>query len=77
MLTTAVAAAASVAVVSTPALVASRSRSYTVGSCRAQGDYAICDASGTANHPATIRVHVSVLTTRWHPAERAVNRDRP
>lgn len=58
-LTAAVAAAVSVAVVSTPALAASNARSYTAGSCYAQGDYATCDASGTATRPATIRVHVS------------------
>lgn len=32
-----------------------------IGSCRAEGDYATCDASGTANHPGTIRVHVSAV----------------
>ena len=59
LITTALTAAASVAVLSTPALAASHSTRHTFGSCRAQGDFAICDASGTANHPATIRVHVS------------------
>lgn len=31
----------------------------TIGSCSAQGDFATCDVSGTANHPLTITVTVT------------------
>jgi len=31
----------------------------TIGSCSAQGDFADCDASGTANHPLTITITVT------------------
>jgi hypothetical protein len=30
-----------------------------LGSCRTQGDFAICTASGSVNHPSSIHVHVS------------------
>jgi hypothetical protein len=55
------AAVMSVAAFSAPALAATthHSRIYHAGSCRASGDFAVCDASGTAHHPAVIRVHVS------------------
>jgi hypothetical protein len=32
---------------------------YGVGSCRASGDYAICDEAGNANDPSSIYVHVT------------------
>jgi hypothetical protein len=41
-----------------PAL-ASTPRVYHAGSCRAQGDFAVCVASGTATRPAKIVLHVS------------------
>jgi hypothetical protein len=51
---------ASVAALSVPALAATQhAKIHHAGSCTAQGDFAICDASGTASHPVTIRVHVS------------------
>lgn len=55
------AAVMSVAAFSAPALAATthHARGYHAGSCRAQGDFAVCDASGNASHPVTIRVHVS------------------
>ena len=31
----------------------------TIGSCSAQGDFAVCDASGTANNPLTITITVA------------------
>ena len=58
LLAAAMAAVAS-AMIATPAFAASHAASKTFGSCRAQGDFAICTASGTANDPATIKVHVS------------------
>ncbi|MGI8445760.1 MAG: hypothetical protein ACR2MP_00940 [Streptosporangiaceae bacterium] len=30
-----------------------------IGSCRANGDYATCDASGSVNHPLALRVHAN------------------
>ena len=33
-------------------------RTVQIGSCRSSGDFAICTASGSANHPLYIRVHV-------------------
>lgn len=44
---------------SASAAAAPQARARTFASCRAEGDYAICIASGTAKRPLTIRVHVS------------------
>ena len=42
-----------------PALAAPASTSRQIASCTAQGDFAICDASGTArHHPVAIYLHV-------------------
>ena len=41
------------------ASTAAASASTAFGSCSAQGDYAICDASGTATRPVTITVSVT------------------
>jgi hypothetical protein len=38
---------------------ASTSRVYHAGSCTAEGDYAVCVASGTATRPRYIYVHVA------------------
>jgi len=54
MLTTAVLAAGAVAAAATAA-----SAGTGFGSCSAQGDYATCDASGTATLPVTITVTVT------------------
>ena len=48
--------------IAVPAASAQNVRPATVrhlGSCRAQGDFAICSASGSMNHPSSIHVHVS------------------
>jgi hypothetical protein len=39
--------------------VAHAAKVHHAGSCRAQGDFAICVAGGTAYNPTTIHVHVS------------------
>jgi hypothetical protein len=44
---------------SAPALASSAGHVHRVGSCTAQGDYAVCDASGSINHPRNIHIHVS------------------
>jgi hypothetical protein len=36
-----------------------RLRLVTIASCRAQGDFATCDAAGTARKPVSIHVHVT------------------
>jgi len=60
LLTIVLAAVTSVAIITTPALAAGHPvKVHQFGSCRAQGDFATCVASGTAHHPVTIRVHVS------------------
>jgi hypothetical protein len=41
------------------AAVAASANAGTIGSCSASGEYAICVASGTANHPITITVTVT------------------
>jgi hypothetical protein len=61
LITIVVAAAASFAVLTTPAFAATV---HKAGSCRAQGDFATCVTSGTADHPATIRVHVSATSSQ-------------
>jgi len=33
-------------------------RTVRIGSCRSSGDFAICTASGSTNHPLYVRVHV-------------------
>jgi hypothetical protein len=43
-----------------PALAASSAKANTFASCRAQGDFAICSASGNTLRPVKITVHVSV-----------------
>ncbi|HUZ38131.1 MAG TPA: hypothetical protein VMV17_17555 [Streptosporangiaceae bacterium] len=59
-LITITAAVASLTMLAAPALATTHpATSHQFGSCRAQGDFATCDASGTAHHPLTIRVHVS------------------
>ncbi len=53
----ALAIAAPIALLVTPASAAPAS--IQIGSCRAHGQFAICDASGNArNHPVTIVLHV-------------------
>lgn len=54
----AVATATSLLLLAAPAF-ASTARIYNAGSCRAEGQYATCVASGTAYNPTTINVHVS------------------
>jgi hypothetical protein len=58
-------AAASVSLAVSPIVLAAAPASSSVtpaahfiGGCRAQGDYAICTASGNVNHPHSISVHV-------------------
>jgi hypothetical protein len=41
-----------------PAAAATQDRVKTFGSCHAQGDFAICDASGSVNKPLQLWVHV-------------------
>jgi hypothetical protein len=41
------------------ASAATAAKAYRAGSCTADGDYAVCDASGTAGRPAEIYVHVT------------------
>jgi hypothetical protein len=43
----------------TPAWAAPAAHSRQIGSCRAQGDFAICTASGSVNHPLSLVVHVT------------------
>ena len=50
------AAAASVLLMAAPAGAASASKVYQAGSCHAEGEYAVCVASGTAYEPTTIRL---------------------
>lgn len=49
-------------ILASPALATPASASATpfhfIKGCRAQGDYAICTASGSVNHPHSITVHV-------------------
>jgi hypothetical protein len=53
------AAAASIALTAGAASAAPASAPRQIASCRAQGDFAICDAVGDARHqPVTIVVHV-------------------
>jgi hypothetical protein len=42
-----------------PAWASSAAHTRQVGSCRAQGDFAICSASGNVNHPLSLVVHVT------------------
>lgn len=54
------AAAAAVAVLGiAPASASPAAHTRQLGSCRARGDFAICDASGSVNHPLSLVVHVS------------------
>lgn len=57
------AVAASALTVAGPASANVHHHRKWVGSCHAQGEYAICVASGTANHPRGLWVHV---TSRPH-----------
>lgn len=51
--------AAWIGLMATPAFAAPSAGARTIASCTAQGQYAICDAAGTArHHPVTIVVHV-------------------
>lgn len=55
----ALATAASIALMAGSASAAPASHARQIASCRAQGDFAICDAAGNARHqPVTIVVHV-------------------
>ena len=59
------------AAVASAAAVAPAAAVHRIGSCRAQGNAAICDVTGTARHPRTIHVHVTAspgqrLLVRWH-----------
>jgi len=59
-LTSLLAATAAALLVAGPAAASTAtSQSKTVGSCHARGDYAICDATATVNHPLRIYVHVA------------------
>jgi hypothetical protein len=52
-------ATAAIAMTSTSASAAPVGASRQIASCRAQGEFAICDAAGNARHqPVTIVVHV-------------------
>ena len=42
-----------------PAWASPASHITTIGSCRANGDYAVCAASGSVNYPLALRVHVN------------------
>jgi invasion protein IalB len=50
-----------------PAAAATQDRVKTFGSCHAQGDYAICVASGSVNKPLQLWVHV------WAKPKQKVN----
>jgi hypothetical protein len=52
-------AAAGLLVAAGTASAATAAKAYRAGSCTAAGDYAICDATGTAGRPAQIYVHVT------------------
>jgi hypothetical protein len=54
-----VAAAGTLCAAVLPASAATASGAYRAGSCTADGDYAVCTASGTANEPSRIYVHVA------------------
>ena len=45
--------------VAAPASAISKPHPVQFASCRAQGDYAICDASGTTWHPLSVVLHVT------------------
>jgi hypothetical protein len=49
-----------VGLTASPAVAAPTAKANTFASCRAQGDFAICIASGNTLRPVTITVHVSV-----------------
>jgi hypothetical protein len=55
----ALAVASAAILTTTPAWASSAAHSRQIGSCRAQGDFAICDASGSVNHPLSLVVHVT------------------
>ena len=57
--TAAIFATAALAAGAIAATAASANASTTFGSCSAQGDYATCDASGTAPNPVTLTVTVT------------------
>jgi hypothetical protein len=58
-LLTAAALAASPVLAAAPASAsATPAVAHFIGQCRAQGDFAICTASGNVNHPHSITVHV-------------------
>jgi len=61
---TTVAATAMITASALAASAAAASASTPFGSCSAQGDYAICDASGTAASPVTITVTVTSSPTQ-------------
>jgi hypothetical protein len=50
---------AALVLAATPASASTHSHVKRFGSCRAQGEYAICDASGSVNYPLALRVHVN------------------
>jgi hypothetical protein len=54
------AALGAVLVMTVPASASQRvdNRTIRIGSCRSSGGFATCEASGSANHPLYIRVHV-------------------
>ena len=53
-------AAASAAILATtPAWASSAAHTRQLGSCSARGDFAICDAGGSTNHPLSLVVHVT------------------
>jgi hypothetical protein len=53
------AALLAVGLTASPALAASSAKANTFASCRAQGDFATCVASGNTLRPVKITVHVS------------------
>lgn len=59
LLTVGAMVAASIGLMASPALASPAAGARTIASCKAQGEYAICDAAGTArHHPVTIVLHV-------------------
>lgn len=59
-LVAAVAALLTVGLTASPALAAPHAKANTFASCRAQGDFAFCVASGNTLRPVKITVHVAV-----------------
>jgi hypothetical protein len=55
----ALAAASATILATTPAWASSAAHSRQLGSCSARGDFAICDAGGSVNHPLSLVVHVT------------------